>query len=1211
MLKTWENLCSKFSPEQLINILRRTVPNYRPVHDSLNNFIQEDVFDKADQIGIIELPDAQTIIVGVIYVKGELTARSGKRKQYDIVKRILRHHNHNAGIFAFYDNNGRFRFSLVTATYYGTRQQYSTFRRYTFFVDPDLPNKTFLQQMKRADFSDLSKILEAFSLEAVSDEFYKDFKNSFDDLASSVQGTNDISLKQDLALLFAIRIIFLGFVQKKGWLGNNSKFLQDYWGEYKKSCNNDTFYKEWLEPLFFEALSTPPGHKVSYGHAPFSNKTQDVLQMAPYLNGELFKRKQNIDDHSLWIPDDPISNFFEFLFQYNFTVEENELYDEELELNPEFLGIIFERITNKDQGAVYTPRAEVDFMCRMALVKWLEQTTYIEQKDLYHLFFREAGTGEAYDEYQKQGDFSPNEIRILIERLENVTICDPAAGSGAFEVGMLQVLEQVLDNLYSRNNTPEDLKNSVPSPFERKKTIIAHSLYGVEVKPWAVWINHLRLWLTLFVDMPDNLKYSYEPLLPSLTFKVRTGDSLVQRIGSKTFPVHGHASISKELKRKITQLKQIKHDFFYNKCKNYHLIEHEEQVIFRAILDDEINNLQKHISKLNKPQYKQTTILEEDYEQNELNSIQQTEVERARLEAEIAEIKAQRQSLKDKRPFIWSNEFAEIFFDRGGFDIIIGNPPYLRQEDISDPNGILEPQAYKDALFEMLRIDFPTYFAKSRLQHDSFRTGRKPSGRSDLYTYFYVRSLRLLNHKGVHVFICSNSWLDVNYGTWLQEFFLRQAPLYFVIDNHARRSFARADINTVITVAGAPMGVSINHMVRFVAFKQPFEDVVLSDNLLEIEQATTTHQNERFRVYPITIKELLIEGSESNQYLSQIDISETIAESNTYIGDKWGSKYLRAPDIFFTIMEKGKDNITRLGDIAEVQFGCHTGLNDFFYLKKEIIDYFHIEKEYLEPIIRSPRDVNKSIIHMEDLTTFVFNCSNSMQELKLKKHFGALNYIKWGSKQITRETQQRKKAIPYPEVTSIKNRKPGWWALPQNQVSKSSLLIMYVWDKYAKIVYSSEPVVSDACFHRVFVDGKEEILAAILNTSPFILMALIYGRSNLGQGAMKLEKLDCMRLPIINPEKLSKNVVKNMLYQYSVFSLREISDLFTECGIDPESEDPIAEQEPNPLPDRKELDDIVFDALGLTEEERKEVYRAVCQLVWERISKARSVKQNG
>ncbi|MGI6307550.1 MAG: DNA methyltransferase [Dethiobacteria bacterium] len=126
-----------------------------------------------------------------------------------------------------------------------------------------------------------------------------------------------------------------------------------------------------------------------------------------------------------------------------------------------------------------------------------------KRETYYRLFFREAGTGEAYDEYQKQGDFSPAEIRTLIEQLEGVTVCDPAAGSGAFEVGMLQVLEQVLENLYSRNNTPGDLKAAKPTPFKRKKDIIAHSLYGVETKRWAVWINQLRLWLTLFVDMPE------------------------------------------------------------------------------------------------------------------------------------------------------------------------------------------------------------------------------------------------------------------------------------------------------------------------------------------------------------------------------------------------------------------------------------------------------------------------------------------------------------------------------------------------------------------------------------------------------------------------------------------------------------------------------------------------------------------------------------
>ena len=165
------------------------------------------------------------------------------------------------------------------------------------------------------------------------------------------------------------------------------------------------------------------------------------------------------------------------------------MYDEELELNPEFLGIIFERITNKDQGAVYTPRVEVNFMCRLALVKWLEQATKIGKEDLYHLFFWEAGFGKEFDEEQKQGDFTTSEIRLLIECLQNITICDPAAGSGAFEVGMLQVLEQVLDNLYSRNNAPSRHKNKKVTPLERKKAIIAHSLYALEVKRWAVVIN--------------------------------------------------------------------------------------------------------------------------------------------------------------------------------------------------------------------------------------------------------------------------------------------------------------------------------------------------------------------------------------------------------------------------------------------------------------------------------------------------------------------------------------------------------------------------------------------------------------------------------------------------------------------------------------------------------------------------------------------------
>ncbi len=1211
MLERWKDLCRAFSPEKLKNLFRRAAPGFRPEVRSLAGHLKEDEpFAGAEQVGILELPAAQTVIIGAVHTRGELTARSSRRKQYDLAKAILKAGNHNAGIFAFYDDAGCFRFSLVTVTYHGTRRQFSTFRRHTFFVDPDLSNKTFLQQMERADFSTLAGILQTFSLEAVSDEFYKEFKPKFDAITAAVQGTENDALKQDFALLFVIRIIFLGFVQKKGWLGGNPRFLQEYWKEYRKGYRQagttGTFYREWLEPLFFEALSSPPGRKVAYGRAPFSQENQKVLQMAPFLNGELFKRKVDIDDQGLWIPDDLIGDFFAFLFQYNFTVEENEVYDEELELNPEFLGIIFERITNMDQGAVYTPRVEVDLMCRLALVRWLEQTTAIDKRDLYHLFFREAGIGEAYDEYQKQGDFSPAEIRTLIERLENVTVCDPAAGSGAFEVGMLQILEQVLENLYSRSNTPADLKANAHTPLERKKAIIANSLYGVEVKRWAVWINHLRLWLTLFVDMPDDYKNSLEPLLPNLTFKVRTGDSLVQRLGGKTFPVQGHADLPAEIKRRITQLKRKKRDFFYNKSSDYQLIELEELKVFRAILDAEIEARRKEIRILTRPQKMQTDLFPPSLEQGEQVLSEKVGTKVARLEAEINELLNQKRSLKNDRPFIWSIEFAEIFFDGGGFDIIIGNPPYVRQEDISDPRGLLNSRDYKEALLEMVWLDFPGYFAQRRAEDGQFWPGRKPSGRSDLYTYFYIRSLRLLNRRGVHVFICSNSWLDVGYGAWLQEFFLRQAPLYLVIDNHARRSFARADVNTVITVAGAPGKVKEDHTVRFVAFKKPFEDVIVSENLLTIEEATTTFRNECFRVFPITAGELLLEGAEieEEKNLQNYGTSETNTDLlGRYSGDKWGGEYLRAPDIFFTILEKGKDKLVRLGEIAEVRFGIKTGANDFFYLeplgpgsKPGLLRVRNgagwegeIEEEFLKPVIKSPRECRSVVIREEDLKYRLFMCHKSKDELKGTK---ALAYIKLGEKQ------------GYSKRATCKTRSI-WWSVP-NEMGN------VFWGKELReriaVFISTKPLLADC---RLYVATLELPLQLILNSVVSIFADEIKARQYGGGGGPRsLMVYEVKQQLVLSPElvNISDNLLKSILSQ---LALRPVGSIFTECGIDPESDIPIAQQEPNPLPDRKALDDIVFDALGLTEEERKEVYRAVCQLVWERISKARSVGRNG
>lgn len=1192
MIEEWKKLCKSFTLKRLINLLRLTAPDFMPQSDSLSSYLRDsERFSMAEQIGVIEYTDAQTVIAGAVQVKGELTDRSSKREQYDLAKRILKSGNHNAGIFIFYDDASCFRLSLITVAYHGMQRQFSSYRRHTFFVDPRLPNKTFLQQMGRADFSDLAGLLETFSLEAVSNEFYKEFKPKFDALSDTVQGTDDKDLKQDFALLFAIRIIFLGFVQKKEWLGGNPKFLQCFWQEYLQSGSTDTFYREWLNPLFFEALSSPPGGVVAYGHAPFSQEIQTSLQMAPYLNGELFKQKQGVDDQGLSIPDQIIGDFFDFLFQYNFTVEENELFDEELELNPEFLGIIFERLTNMDQGAVYTPRVEVDLMCRLALIQWLEQTTKIDVKDLYHLFFRDSGAAEAYDEHQRQGDFSTAEIRILVKQLERVTICDPAAGSGAFEVGMLQVLEQTLANLYSRNNTPAELKAEAPAPFERKKAIIANSLYGAEVKRWAVWINHLRLWLALFVDMPQENKSSFRPLLPNLTFKVRTGDSLVQRIGDRTFPVQGHADLPRAVKHKINALKQKKHDFFYNKSHDYRPIEQEELAVYQDILNAEIAAKRNVIRNLSKPQAEQGVLSLPGSEQKETDSDQAVIRKRKKLEDQIVALQNQKKDLKYDRPFIWSIEFAEIFFERGGFDIIIGNPPYVRQEEITDPNGSLTPGKYKEALLEMVRLDFPEYFAQP-FRYDRFKPGYKPSGRSDLYTYFFIRSLRLLNTQGVHVFICSNSWLDVGYGTWLQEFFLRRVPLYHVIDNHARRSFARADINTVITVAGPPGEQRENQTVRFVAFKRPFEEVVFTENLLAVRQAETIVKESGFRVFPITVGELLQEGSDKST-------ATPIEQTGQYRGDKWGGKYLRAPDIYFTILEKGNDKLVRLDEIADVRFGIKTGANDFFYLEPLGAGSQpglmrvrngagwegELEEELLKPVIKSPRECRSLVINPDNLKYRIFMCQKSKEELERTK---ASEYIAWGEAQ------------GYPERSTLRSRR-RWWDLgvyifPDATWQKS------VNDRHVQSFLVGRYLV-DQRLYALFIKEQhaKNKLAISLNNPVFWLFKELGGRVNLGEGVLDTTVFEAQNV----------KVVKFYVESENISNVRIIKNVFTECGIDPSSQVPIAQQEPAPLPDRIALDDIVFDALNLTSEERKEVYRAVCQLVWERISKARSVKRSG
>ena len=258
-----------------------------------------------------------------------------------------------------------------------------------------------------------------------------------------------------------------------------------------------------------------------------------------------------------------------------------------------------------------------------------------------------------------------------------------------------------------------------------------------------------------------------------------------------------------------------------------------------------------------------------------------------RILAEVKENKNQVQNLKkmkialkksEKKPFVWEINFAEIFGDKNGFDIVIGNPPYIMHEKISPPNKIKTEVSKKDKLSYKNKLINPP--------KNLFPSIKKIDGKSDYYIYFFFHGLSLLNEKGTFCFITSNSWLDAKYGASLQEFLLNKVPIHAIYDNK-KRSFAHADINTVISLFGNPMikystgefkdeddiGLKVqNNTAKFVIFKKPYENVINSHNLIEIEITESNKGKElkellknlvdktNFRVFPISQEDLLHDG---------------------------------------------------------------------------------------------------------------------------------------------------------------------------------------------------------------------------------------------------------------------------------------------------------------------------------------------------------------
>lgn len=603
----------------------------------------------------------------------------------------------------------------------------------------------------------LQTLEEVFSVEVVTDEFYDEYRNLFVNLKRELDEIvkNDEKIRKefasknintvDFAKKLLGQIVFLYFIQKKGWFGVP---IGQPWGTgpknfmrllfEKKYCDYDNFFNKVLEPLFYEALSTDRSHADHY-YSRFNCKI-------PFLNGGLFDPINNYDwvNTDIVIPNEIFSNtqrtkegdigggILDVFDRFNFTVNEEEPLDKEVALDPELLGKIYEKLNairddnfdeyykvvrsrnkgeetkfNKEHGVYYTPREIVHYMCRESLLCYLETELNgkVPKEDLEKLIsyadtIRDVETvALEKDEKIKSGEQKTTKYKFLLPRsirenakliddlLANIKICDPAVGSGAFPIGMMHEIVNTrhLLRIYLGENT---------SHYELKRHCIENSLYGVDIDHGAVETCRLRFWLSMIVD--ENDFHQIKPL-PNLDYKVVCGDSL---LGYPMTPLG------------VEEIEKLE-DLYFNETNLKRKIE------LKKLLDEKIKQ--------------QLSTAIKSYEIN-IN-------------------------------FDFKIYFPGVFKRNKGFDIVIANPPYISTKGVEDE--------YKKSLLKIYK------FA------------------DDTYNHFYFKGLDILKDNGFLCYISSKTFWTIQTKKNLRNLLLKYKIVKFV---DTANPFESAMVDTCISI---------------------------------------------------------------------------------------------------------------------------------------------------------------------------------------------------------------------------------------------------------------------------------------------------------------------------------------------------------------------------------------------------------------------------
>lgn len=657
----------------------------------------------------------------------------------------------------------------------------------------------------------LDSLQSAFDIEVVTKEFFGKYRELFERLKTSLDlliKNNHTARREFDAKKIEIaefskkllgQIVFLYFLQKKGWFGvarneewgtGPKNFLRDLFD--KKYGDYQNFFNDILEPLFYEALAK---ERDRHYYSPFKCRI-------PFLNGGLFDAigDYSWEDVDLFIPDSVFSNdtitpeedkgdgILDIFDRYNFTVCEDEPLEKEVAVDPEMLGKVFENLLDEDgrhaTGTYYTPRDVVHHMCRKSLLEYLTgKAPEVPRADL-DLFLRH---GDALEEHEatviekgKETDTYSHKLSeplrrqaaVLDTALKNLLVCDPAIGSGAFPLGMMAEIvraRRLLAKLTKTDGQPGH------TPYDFKRHAIQHTLHGVDLAPGAVEIAKLRLWLSLVVDEDDI--HTIKPL-PNLDYKIMQGDSLLETVEGVRLIDNLWADVTRttedmnEPARKALQaeiltlstgrmtgeknarLKEISRKLERMNGPSMGKKDHDQRAldfdgIGRHSKAEELKRLQNDFfgetSKTKKNELKRRIEdLEWEVVETALRGEGKTEALK-RLEADRTE--------NIRRYFLWHLHFADVFQENDGFDIVIGNPPYVRQEEIKELKPALEAEGY-----------------------------RTFSGTADLYVYFFERAIKLLRQGGTLAFITSNKYFRAAYGEKLRGYLGENTSIKEIVD---------------------------------------------------------------------------------------------------------------------------------------------------------------------------------------------------------------------------------------------------------------------------------------------------------------------------------------------------------------------------------------------------------------------------------------------